>query len=153
MHSLNPAKPGQILTASHWLSLGWCWVLKFVCSFSIPQSRADFLCILTSCLQRIYSQLLGACTRSWPWGRRCVSESYGALGVPMGYFGGICKWGISSGLWAGFQMDSMKWLVGYVSLHALLEPCLLFSQPLPTSQSCGSPQDSGWGKKEVDLFS
>ena len=54
MSSLNPTKQDQVLRASCLLSLGWCPEMpKSVCFLRIPQSWADFLHMLTCCLQRL----------------------------------------------------------------------------------------------------
>lgn len=40
-----------MLTVSHLLSLGWCWMVSFVCFLPVPQHQAGFLHVLTSYLQ------------------------------------------------------------------------------------------------------
>ena len=89
--SLDPAKPGQRLTASSLLSLVWCSeMLKFMCFFSIPQCQTGFLHLLTSTLQMPTLATLRGMHRE-PASHGLVvfvGEAHRALGVPTGELGG-----------------------------------------------------------------
>lgn len=86
--SLSCAKLGRVLTASGLLSLRWCWIIKFVCFLSIPQTWDTFLHVLSSCLQRLaHAALRGAFGASNGWECfwvRCM-ESLGYLFTSWGH--------------------------------------------------------------------
>lgn len=61
--------------------------------------------------------------------------------------GRVSKWNIPSSLWAGFLIDSTKWLIRSMSFWCLLGARLLFSQPLSAPELCSIPQYSRWGER------
>lgn len=88
MLSLEPPKPGHVLTASLSLSLGWCWMSAFGWFSSIRQSWASFLYMLISHLQRFPLAAVRACTGSWPEGVSLYGWDPGVLVVQLRWFPG-----------------------------------------------------------------
>ena len=135
--------------ARHWasclLSLGWCpAILKFVCFLSSPRSWAGFLHLLTSYLQMLTLTVLGGMHRElvvawWYIWVRHASACGTVRRIPRG-------------VWTGFLMESVKQLVGFVTLWWILSmPDVLPASPCPQARS-SSPWYSGLGEKEVSLF-
>lgn len=88
--SLSLAKPDWVLTTFCLLSIGWCWMLKFVYFLPIPQIQASFLQAFSSYLQRFTLSALGGVHRKPA--TVCVGEVCRALGVPIGQLGDPQVW-------------------------------------------------------------
>lgn len=134
MPSLNPAQPGWVLTASHLLSLGLCWVFRFQCFLTILHNWAGFLHVLTNCLQRLVLAAVG------DWGFR-------APGVPVGYLGGLVDKAFPGAHWWA-SWWSLTQLGEAVSLCCPLGALATVLSP----QSYSKLQYSEWDEKELGLF-
>lgn len=90
---------------------------KFVCFLPISQSRASFLYVFTSHLQRLTLTTLRDVYRELVVKGGCMGDAHGVMVAPLGYWG-IFRLGIACGLRTSFLMESMKQLVGSTSAAA-----------------------------------
>lgn len=144
MPSLDTAKPGWYWQPPVCFPQGSaeCWNLSTF-SQSYRVGLAFCVCSQAICKDSL-SPSSSACTRSWPWG-----EGPPIIGGDCWSTGGVQKWGSHSTSWVGFLVESVKQLVGSLSLWC---PLRVLSAILPDAscpQSYSTPQYSGWGKKEV----
>lgn len=145
MLSLNPTKSVQLLIiVSYLLYLRQCWLLKFLCFLPVPQSKVCFcMCSVTICkgLYLLHKELAMELGSSWG---KCA----------------VC-WGCLWANWEDLQARCPHWLMDRLPdgvckvisriLWCLLRvlAALLLSPPYPQN----TLQYSGWGEKEVGLFS
>ena len=146
MPPLNPAKPGQVLSAFHVGSLEqFPETLKLVCLLPVLRAGQAFCVRSHSAYKGLPSPSVGA-HGGQPWGRRgwgtwSIRIAPGPAGGSTGEVPQTAHW------WSSWRSP---W-----HFHSPLmssESWLLCSQPLPISQLCPSPQFSWWGEKEVGIL-
>lgn len=139
-----------MLTTSCWLTFPRAVLTMWVCvAFPSPVEVGQF-----SSHARLQPVALGLCTWSWrPGGSVCGwgAEKIGA--VNWGPIDGIHQWGIHSGSWTTFLIESVTHLYDLHPINVFWEPQLLFSQLFTTPQSCSTSHGAyGWGKKDVSVL-
>ena len=90
------------MTASDLLSLGGCWMLRFVYFPPVLWSWAGFLCVLTSLLQRLTLAAVRGMHMELSTGCRVCRWNMWSIRDACEPVRGICRWGISSNSQAGF---------------------------------------------------